>query len=273
MSNLTPNAWLLILFTVVPGFVANRVYSLWCPGQKQDWEKALLEPLTWSAVNLVFWGWLVVQVLQTPFERLDGWLSVIIAVVCVVSPTVLASAWYFFRKWKWTHQRLGWDHPTPRGWDFFLHQYRNFFVLFHLKDKRMVGGYFGACSYASTYPQDPEIYVEQIWRVDQESGEFLEPVDGSCGSVIRQSEWERIDFLKVPNSEIVSNVGRGTPADHQGDSGRDASTSGGLPGDCQPEQLTGGQLAQDNPAPGRIGDGTPEKPATPEVGTNHVAAP
>lgn len=264
MSNLTPNTWLLILFAIVPGFVANRVYALWCPTQKQDWEKALLEPITWSAVNLLFWWWLVLPILQTPFDQINGWyLSGVTAVVCTVSPTILASLWYRFRRSNWAHQKLGFDHPTPRGWDFFLQKKTNFFVLFHLKDKRMVGGYFGSESYASTYPQEPEIYVEVVWQVDQITGKFLSPVVGSFGSVIRQSEWERIEFLQIPSQlEETANV-----AAQEDSNSEEPSTNGEIS-----EPATTGlecyPLPNKDPVP--TGIDTTEAKDT-KLGTNNVA--
>lgn len=199
MTSLTPTTWLLILFAVVPGFVANRAFALWCPSSKQDWEKAVLEPITWSAVNLILWWWLVVPIIQKSFDQLSGVeLSWVTFLVCVVSPTILAGLWYRFRKSAWAHQTLRLDHPTPRGWDFFLHKCKNCFVLIHTKDGRMVGGYYGAESYASTFPQEPEIHLEQVWRVNQTSGEFDSPIEGSLGLVMRQTDWERIEFFECP---------------------------------------------------------------------------
>ena len=68
--------------------------------------------------------------------------------------------------------------------------------MFHLKNGRMVGGYYGAKSYATAYPQAQEVYVEEVYRVD-ENGKFVEAVSGTMGMVIRQSECERLEFLVV----------------------------------------------------------------------------
>ncbi len=261
MSSLTPNTWLLILFALVPGFVANRVFALWCPTQKQDWEKALLEPITWSAINLLFWWWLVLPILQTPFEQLSGWhLLWVNAIVCAVSPTILASVWYWFRTREWTHQKLGLDHPTPRGWEFFLRKTPHFFVLFHLKNGKMVGGYFGPKSYASTYPQEPEIYVQEIWRVDDD-GRFLEKVKGSFGSVIRQSEWERIEFFN-PHDEEATCVG--LHQETEGDTGVASDTAGGPAGQgtTGTDHAGSEHRAEDRSPAGGIGDGNTETKPT-----------
>jgi hypothetical protein len=267
MFNLTPNTWLLLLFTVVPGFIANRIYALKCPSPKTDWEKAVLEPIACSVVNLVLWFPLVIPILRTPFEQIDEYRLMLAGfLVCLVSPALLALFWYWFRVR--VLASYGLDHPTPRGWDYFLSGKRQFWVLFHLKNGKMVGGYFGAKSFASTYPQEPELYVEQVWRVC-ENGKFVEVVEGTAGAVLRQSDWDRIEFFEIQYEEQKDGAeipegadGAATPV-VGGSTGTEPT--GTEPKHCQP--------TEDRPAAGRIGDGTTTGPKqqTQEVGTNHVA--
>lgn len=256
MFNLTPNTWLLLLFMVVPGFIANRVYALRCPSPKTDWEKAVLEPIACSVVNLVIWFWLVIPILRTPFESVDEWkLTWVGLLVCLVSPTCLALFWYWLRV-SVLSQRFGMDHPTPRGWDYFLSENRQFWVLFHLKNGKMVGGYFGAKSFASTYPQEPEIYVEQVWRVC-EHGKFVEVVEGTAGAVFRQSDWDRIEFFAIQYEEqkdggAREGVAGPTSAVVGGDGGSGATGTEQGPAVSKP--------TEDCSPAGRIGDSTATKP-------------
>ena len=37
MPDLTPDKLLLFALFVIPGLVALRTYSLWCPGPRPDW--------------------------------------------------------------------------------------------------------------------------------------------------------------------------------------------------------------------------------------------
>jgi hypothetical protein len=125
--------------------------------------------------------------------------------------------------------------------------------LFHLKGGKMLGGYFGDQSYAATFPQEPEVYVQEIWRVNDQ-GEFVEMVEGTLGGVIRMSECERVEFLKVRIRESNEEQ-RG-----QGDAGSVQGLAGGAVGSngCGAD---GQQLApeqQPNSAEGRVGDGTAE---------------
>ncbi len=214
MFNIAPDKWLIILFTIIPGFIANRVYALWCPGAKQDWEKMLVEFVAYSLVNLLFWLPWVIPLATTSPDRIDYWeVWAAALLVCLVSPTILATLWYKARS-KWLHRWFGLDHPIPRAWDHFIQKHHHYFVLFTLKGGKKMGGYFGLNSYASAFPQDPEIYVEAVCRVNGD-GEFAEWVPGSLGAVVRQSEWELIEFLEIPMGECDGRNDQERPAGEQ----------------------------------------------------------
>jgi hypothetical protein len=152
--------------------------------------------LAYSFVNYLICFALVSYVIDTPKDQWVTWrITLVCIVTCLISPAILAFSWYKLRS-TFLHRRFGMDHPTQRGWDFYIRRNSEFWVLFHLKNGKMVGGYFGERSYASTYPQEPELYVEEVWRVDY-AGKFVEMVTDTNGAVIRQAEWERVEFFNV----------------------------------------------------------------------------
>jgi hypothetical protein len=263
MPDLTPDKLTWVIIFLVPGFVFSRVYALRCPAQKKDWEKAILEFLAYSLFNLIGSFWLVIPILKTKPEEWVGWqISLTGLWVCFVSPTLLAILWSWIRTRSWVHHNLGMDHPLPTGWDYFMDRNRTFWVLFHLKGGKMLGGFFGGESYASAFPQEPDIFVEEVWRVDEE-GHFVEMVPGTLGAVVRQSDWERVEFLEVQLGE-GANVG----VDQKGEGATGAQLVGGIPGD--------NQSTEDRTPAGRIGNSatedrttTKERP-TKEVGANHA---
>lgn len=253
MPDLSIEKLAFFLFAVLPGFIAIQVYAMKCPGAKRDWANSLMEAVTYSLVNLTIWGWWVVPLVKTPFTEV-AWVDLAAAVICVCfgSPILLALGWYWLRT-TYLHRRLRLDHPTPRGWDHFVKSNHEYWVLFHLKNGKLLGGYFGGDSYAATFPQEPEMYVEEIWRVN-ERGQFVEMVEGTLGGVIRLSECERVEFLKAKPEENANGPeeGNGRPA---------TATDGGQAG-AQPGGADGcGLVAEQQPqaTPGRLGNGTPEQ--------------
>jgi hypothetical protein len=68
-------------------------------------------------------------------------------------------------------------------WDFAFGQHEPFWVVVHLRDLRRIGGRFAGNSFALSSPSEPQIYLEEVWKVD-ERGRLVEPVERSRGVVI-----------------------------------------------------------------------------------------
>ena len=199
--DLTPDKLFWVVLAVVPGFVAIRIYALWYPVEKQkDIGSALVEAVTYSTLNVLIW------LLFIRSEIPDGDLFQhpwhypgMLFLYCFLSPAVLA--WLCLQlRLRVLPRYLSMDHPTRTAWDWFVSNYSPFFIRFILKSRdkddkpMMVGGYYGENSYASTYPEEPEIYVEEVWYLNPESGVFEQRIEGSLGMVIRLSECERVEF-------------------------------------------------------------------------------
>lgn len=267
MPDITLEKLVFFVFAVTPGFIAIQVYALKCPGQKKDVTSSLVEVVTYSVANLSVWSWWVFSIIRLPFVQIHPLeFTAAFLVVCLVSPVLLSLGWYWLRT-KHLHHKFGVDHPTQRGWEFFVRHHREFWVLFHLKNGKHLGGYFGGKSFAATYPQEPELYVEEVWRVD-ERGEFVEMVEGTLGSVIRIADCERVEFFQVkPEGESnETSLHRERSGGTGGDGGAGSSDGAGDSGDGRPARA--GECGSDaaSPAPGRLGDGTPEKPSNDAAG-------
>jgi hypothetical protein len=249
MSGIAPDKLIWVVIFLVPGLVAKWFYSMRHPGDKREWEKILLELLAYSLFNSALWSWLLIPLAKTPPEQWEWWyVSLVGVVVCFISPAVLGMVWAWLRA-NWLHRRFGFDHPTARGWDYFLTHHRQFWVLFHLKNGKMLGGFFGERSYASTFPQEPEIYVEEVWRVN-EIGQFVEKVPGTAGAVVRQNDWERVEFFEIKLEEQSAGQEQG-----DGGSERELPSASGRDGGSG-SAGTGQPAGEANTPAGGFGDGT-----------------
>ena len=87
--------------------------------------------------------------------------------------------------------------PNPTSWDwFFSNRAGNYYVRFHRKEGKDLGGYFGKNSFAASSPNKEQIYVEEVWRPD-EDGRFVERVEGTEGAMVNSEDCELIEFLEV----------------------------------------------------------------------------
>ena len=55
------------------------------------------------------------------------------------------------------------------------------FVVVRLSDNTEIGGAFSTQSQASSYPLPEQIYLEQVWSLDEE-GRFDKPIENSKGN-------------------------------------------------------------------------------------------
>jgi hypothetical protein len=214
MGDFTSEKLLLFALFALPGAVAVRVYSLWCPVQQKDWKDSLVDSVLYSSVALVAWLLLapepvdrfVSEVFQRdesgntwkPSEALiaNRW-SLLLFVF--VTPAVLSSIWYLLRVHVF-HKGIGTDHPTRTAWDWVFTRDTPFYILFHLKARGKDGkqvilaGYYNGYSFVTTYPLDSEIYVERVHEF-RPDGTIGNPIPDTDGMLIKQSECEFIQFL------------------------------------------------------------------------------
>ena len=67
-------------------------------------------------------------------------------------------------------------------------------MLIHLTNGRVIGGLYGLDSFASSYPEKEDIYLQEVWAVDNE-GRFLEQIPQSKGLLINYKAVEYIEFF------------------------------------------------------------------------------
>ena len=54
---------------------------------------------------------------------------------------------------------------------------------------------YGADSYATSYPDEPQIYLEEVWKLDEE-GKFTEKINASRGIVVLEKDISSVEFFE-----------------------------------------------------------------------------
>ncbi|MDI6795119.1 MAG: DUF6338 family protein [bacterium] len=78
-------------------------------------------------------------------------------------------------------------HPIKKPWDYVFGKRESYWIIVHLKEGSKVGGRFDTNSFASSYPAEEQIYIEEVWNLDQ-NGTFLEPIERSKGIIVLSTE-------------------------------------------------------------------------------------
>lgn len=199
----------IVLLLILPGvtyqLVRERSRGLY-PAHK-DLGERIIRALTASAVlntvYVIIGGDWAVNLIH---DRNKGWLSgaasdyrftaVTALALLVVVPAATALGVSL-----WTGRRRSAIYDaTPTAWDDAFKNRAHCFVRVRLKSGQWVGGWYGDRSYASSYPQPADIYLQTAWDVSSE-GFFRKPLEQSGGIYIRIDEIECLDFIEKSREE------------------------------------------------------------------------
>lgn len=86
-------------------------------------------------------------------------------------------------------------HPIPKAWDYFFSRTDPCFIIIHLKNGDLIGGYFGPKSFASSYPAEEDIFIERVWVINEQAEFQSNYVDGSKGVLINKSAIDYMEFF------------------------------------------------------------------------------
>jgi hypothetical protein len=194
-----PEALILILFLVVPGFIFIKLLDTLLPGRRRGFGQEIIDILFWSFTVLAVW-FFPALVLFRLSDSLPWWLYQLLLLALIVLGifvTPIVAAYILYRlEGRGTLKSLG-AHPNPTSWDwFFSNRAGNYYVRFHRKEGKDLGGYFGEKSFAASSPNAQQIYVEEVWRLG-EDGKFVERVEGTEGAIVNSEDCELIEFFET----------------------------------------------------------------------------
>jgi hypothetical protein len=82
----------------------------------------------------------------------------------------------------------------PRAWDYVFSKDRCYWLKIILKDGSKIGGYYGNKSFTSNYPHKDDLFVEDIWKLDEK--ETYNEHDPR-GLLVEREEISYIEIYKI----------------------------------------------------------------------------
>ncbi len=191
-----------VFFTVaflVPGFVWESVLHMFLRPREDRADRVWVRLLTLSALNYGFFSWLVyllfaqVGVLGRPWVAALAWFFILF-----VSPAALGAGSGLLSQRTVVRRLLArygiyMVHPVPTAWDYIFSQSTGSWVLITLADGSTVAGVFSARSFASSDPSDRDLYLEQLYEVEDDG--LWQPVPMNRGVWIRGEAIRAIEVL------------------------------------------------------------------------------
>lgn len=198
------NVALAIVF-VVPGYVALEVYSSVVPAERRNFGEEVLRVVAVSLLNfLLFFVLLPIGLQKVPDGLADvGFLDALrLLFVLVATPALLSVGAYWLRSREFLRDLV--VQPDPTAWDYYFGETRDVLVRFYFKDDAgggVIGGYYGDRSRASPYPGVQQVYLEELWNIDDETGRFLQPKDQTGGAIISREDCSVVEFKELSEQE------------------------------------------------------------------------
>jgi hypothetical protein len=186
----------LFMLVIFPGLISINIYRLIMPARALDWGNAILQGLFYSTVNFVL-GLPVLFIFVFGQDPLEHPVRYCVAAFLVLLVTPML--WPVVIVWIFKSKRLAKriHIPYPTAWDFFFDRREPAFVLVHLNSGALLAGYWGPNSYAGSFPNDGDIYLEAVYGVT-ETGELGDAIPYTRGVVLQKSQYSYVELLAVP---------------------------------------------------------------------------
>lgn len=170
-----------------------KIYRLILPSADIDWKTALTEGLFFSSVTLLILFPAIWPILSAGYS--DSTKIVLCSVLILFTSIALP----FLLKHALTKTRLSevLNLPYPTAWDYFFDLREPCFLLIHLNSGRLIGGYYGTHSYATSFPNEGDIYLERVYQVE-EDGTFGNVIEDSHGLLLTRDQYKYIEIFHVP---------------------------------------------------------------------------
>jgi len=184
----------LFLLFFIPGFISIKVYNLLYPSEQKDFSAFLLEAIGYSSLNFAVLSWLIIIIHSGNFyDDHRTWYLICLFLILFTIPLLWPILFFKISDWGLFKKYI--VSPIQKPWDYVFRGREVFWIIIHLRDGRKIGGRYDRNSFSSSYPSKEQIYLEEVWKLD-EDGIFKEPIKGSKGIIVLGEEILAIEFFK-----------------------------------------------------------------------------
>lgn len=188
------NKLIIFIAFVIPGFISMKVYSIFIADTNKDISKQLIDTIAYSCINYaICLPLLIITINQELPKNHDFWFIFSSLYIILINPILLSLVWIKVRKLKIIKGNA--IHPIGKPWDFVFSQEQPFWVKVTLKNGEVLGGKYSNKSFASSAPNEEQIYLEETWILS-ETGKFERPKNGTAGIIILASEISYVELRK-----------------------------------------------------------------------------
>lgn len=186
------NKLALFLLFFIPGFISIKVYQLLIASEKIKFSDAIAEAVGFSSLNFAFFSWAIILIHKYKLYESYPFLYYLISFLIIfITPIIWPILYVYISRCKLFRKYL--ISPIKSAWDFYFDKRKSCWVIINLKTNEKIGGIYSSKSFSSSYPCKEQIYLEELWQIDN-NGKFIKKVDRSSGILISFEEIKSIEF-------------------------------------------------------------------------------
>jgi len=91
-------------------------------------------------------------------------------------------------------------HPAPTAWDYVFARDERYWARIELGDGTLVEGILDSNSLASTEPEERDVFLESVFKLDAQTGEYKQ-LERNAGVLVKADEIRTITFFTVEDEE------------------------------------------------------------------------
>lgn len=184
----------LFIAFVVPGCISLKTYSLVFLRVTKDGSQQIVDAITYSCINYALLALPIYWIEKCNLKENNLGLYVTFYVFSITfMPAVWIFLWNQIRQTQIAQKLL--PHPTSRPWDFVFSKRKNYWLIVTLKNGETFGGLFGPNSFVTSTPEPEQIYLEEVWHINEHGG-FNNPKVETAGMLLTGSDIQTIEFFK-----------------------------------------------------------------------------
>lgn len=184
----------LFLVLVLPGFISLKIYDLLIASEKRDFSKSIIEFVCFSVLNFSALSFLIVYISKEEFvttNQYQYWFSILF--IFIIMPAIWPFIYLYLGRFKIFRKHI--LSPYKQPWDYVFSKKEVMWVILHMKNGKIIRGKFAKKSFASSYPSERQIYIEELWKAGEKGG-IKSKINRTKGAIISQDEISHIEFYK-----------------------------------------------------------------------------
>jgi hypothetical protein len=196
----TMNQVLILVAFFIPGFVLVRVKRLAYPSAEESFQRMLLDSLTLSCIvhglASPVWYW---SLTSRAYMKMPVAFGLLVFATLFAIPALLGLLYNLLAasgRARWLRELLNIPDPLPTAWDYYFRKKPGCWVRVILKSGQVIAGLFGPGSFASSFPQKQDLFLEKLLSLDKD-GMVAGWADDSAGALVKMEEVERLEFFEI----------------------------------------------------------------------------